>query len=181
MAIFKKGQETKIDRVTIYRTLQTFVDKGIIHIIPTSDNSIRYALCKDECTEGHHHDHHIHFVCNKCNNTCCLDDVATPDIKLPKGYIAKRVKSWSKVFVRIARVNPPVPLKGVTWFKNLYRYKNGIQNQVPFRDSIKKQSSGVGTRSFLVKALISSYFVLRSLIVVCILEVSCAFIMLCQK
>ena len=37
----------KFDRVTIYRTLQTFVEKGIIHTIPTADNSVRYALCKD--------------------------------------------------------------------------------------------------------------------------------------
>jgi Fur family ferric uptake transcriptional regulator len=27
------------DRVTIYRTLQTFVDKGIIHTIPTPENA----------------------------------------------------------------------------------------------------------------------------------------------
>ena len=47
----------KFDRVTVYRTLQTFVEKGIIHTIPTSDNSIRYALCKD-CEEGHHYDDH---------------------------------------------------------------------------------------------------------------------------
>jgi Fur family transcriptional regulator, ferric uptake regulator len=83
--IEKKAGE-KFDRVTIYRTLQTFTDKGIIHVIPTSDNSIRYALCKDNCSEGHHHDHHIHFVCTQCNNTYCLDDVVTPEIKLPKGY-----------------------------------------------------------------------------------------------
>lgn len=82
----------KFDRVTIYRTLQTFVDKGIIHTIPTADNSIRYALCKDECSEGHHHDHHIHFVCNKCQNTYCLDDVVTPEIRLPKGYLAGHVE-----------------------------------------------------------------------------------------
>ena len=60
--IEKKAGE-KFDRVTVYRTLQTFVEKGIIHTIPTADNSIRYALCKDDCAEGHHHDHHIHFVC----------------------------------------------------------------------------------------------------------------------
>ena len=89
--IEKKAGE-KFDRVTIYRTLQTFVDKGIIHIIPTPDNSIRYALCKDDCSEGHHHDHHIHFVCNNCNNTYCLDDVVTPEIKLPKGYTAGHVE-----------------------------------------------------------------------------------------
>lgn len=82
----------KFDRVTVYRTLQTFVEKGIIHVIPTADNSIRYALCKDECSEGHHHDHHVHFVCDNCGNTYCLDDVVTPDIKLPKGYLMKHVE-----------------------------------------------------------------------------------------
>ena len=89
--IEKKAGE-KFDRVTIYRTLQTFVDKGIIHTIPTPDNTIRYALCKDECTEGHHHDHHVHFFCLKCNNTYCLDDVVTPDIRLPKNYTAQHVE-----------------------------------------------------------------------------------------
>ena len=77
----------KFDRVTVYRTLQTFVDKGIIHTIPTSDNTILYALCKDECSEGHHHDHHIHFICRKCQRTFCLDDVVTPEIRLPRGYL----------------------------------------------------------------------------------------------
>ncbi|MBI3139088.1 MAG: transcriptional repressor [Sphingobacteriales bacterium] len=82
----------KFDRVTVYRTLQAFVDKGIIHTIPTADNSIRYALCKDDCSAGHHHDHHVHFVCSICNNTYCLDDVVTPEIKLPKGYHAEQVE-----------------------------------------------------------------------------------------
>ncbi len=74
------------DRVTVYRTLQTFVDKGIIHHIPTTDNSILYALCKDNCVEGHHHDNHVHFICNECNKTICLDDVIVPKVKLPKGF-----------------------------------------------------------------------------------------------
>lgn len=76
----------RFDRVTVYRTLQTFVDRGIIHTIPTADNSVRYALCRDECGEGHHQDHHVHFVCTHCNQTYCLDDVVTPEISLPKGY-----------------------------------------------------------------------------------------------
>jgi Fur family transcriptional regulator, ferric uptake regulator len=88
----EKRAGEKFDRVTIYRTLQTFVDKGIIHTIPTADNSVRYALCKDECSEGHHHDHHVHFVCNECDNTFCLDDVVTPDLKMPKGYAAAHVE-----------------------------------------------------------------------------------------
>ena len=89
-AIDKKAGE-KFDRVTVYRTLQIFVEKGIIHTIPTADNSILYALCKDDCEEGHHHDHHIHFVCTQCNNTYCLDDVVTPDIRLPQGYTSTQI------------------------------------------------------------------------------------------
>jgi Fur family ferric uptake transcriptional regulator len=89
--IEKKAGE-KFDRVTVYRTLQTFVDKGIIHAIPTADNSIRYALCKDNCSEGHHHDHHIHFVCTQCHNTFCLDDVVTPQIQLPAGYAPSHIE-----------------------------------------------------------------------------------------
>ena len=88
----EKRAGEKFDRVTVYRTLQTFVEKGIIHAIPTADNSIRYALCKDHCTEGHHHDHHIHFVCTTCGNTYCLDDVVTPEVKLPKGYVSSHIE-----------------------------------------------------------------------------------------
>lgn len=88
----EKRAGEKFDRVTIYRTLQAFVEKGIIHTIPTADNSILYALCKDDCEEGHHHDHHVHFVCKQCHNTYCLDNVVTPDIKLPAGYAAKQIE-----------------------------------------------------------------------------------------
>ncbi len=88
----EKRAGEKFDRVTVYRTLQTFVEKGIIHTIPTADNSIRYALCKDDCAEGHHHDQHIHFVCTNCKNTYCLDDIVTPEIKLPKGYSSEHIE-----------------------------------------------------------------------------------------
>lgn len=81
----------KYDRVTIYRTLQTFQEKGIIHAIPTADNSILYALCK-ECEEGHHHDDHVHFICTACEKTICLDDVVSPKIDLPEGYKAESVQ-----------------------------------------------------------------------------------------
>lgn len=80
--IEKKAGE-KFDRVTIYRTLQTFVDKGIIHSIPTADNSVRYALCREDCKGGHHHDNHVHFVCSNCERTRCLQDITVPEVTLP--------------------------------------------------------------------------------------------------
>lgn len=83
--IEKKTGES-FDRVTVYRTLQSFVEKGIIHLIPTKDNSIKYALCKDDCEAGHHHDNHVHFICDECSKTICLDDVRVPVVKLPKGF-----------------------------------------------------------------------------------------------
>jgi Fur family ferric uptake transcriptional regulator len=82
----------KFDRVTVYRTLNSFLEKGIIHTIPTADNSIMYALCKDNCSEGHHHDHHIHFLCNDCGTTTCLDNVNIPEVKLPTGFQQKQVE-----------------------------------------------------------------------------------------
>ncbi|PWU02254.1 MAG: Fur family transcriptional regulator [Bacteroidetes bacterium] len=89
--IEEKIQE-KFDRVTVYRTLQAFMDKGIIHTIPTADNSIKYALCKDDCEQGHHHDDHIHFVCKQCGQTICLDEVHVPSVRLPQGYHADQVE-----------------------------------------------------------------------------------------
>lgn len=85
-ADIEKNTGASFDRVTVYRTLQTFVDKGIIHIIPTTDNSILYALCKDNCEAGHHHDDHVHFVCDACSKTICLEEVTVPLVKLPTGF-----------------------------------------------------------------------------------------------
>ena len=82
----------KFDRVTVYRTLQVFVEKGIIHTIPSGDNSIKYALCKNDCFEGHHHDNHFHFVCSGCGKTECLEDFIMPSVKLPKDYSANNVE-----------------------------------------------------------------------------------------
>ena len=81
----------KFDRVTVYRTLQTFIDKGIVHTIPTADNAVLYALCHEKCAEGHHHDNHIHFICDHCGKTTCLDETAIPNISLPKDYKAFQV------------------------------------------------------------------------------------------
>jgi len=82
----------KYDRVTIYRTLQTFLEKGIIHTIPSSDNITRYALCNDDCIEsGHHHDNHVHFTCDTCGKTICLDQTEVPSVHLPRGFRAHQI------------------------------------------------------------------------------------------
>lgn len=88
----ERRADGKFDRVTVYRTLQAFLEKGLIHSIPTADNSIRYALCKEDCSAGQHRDDHVHFICNSCGNTVCLEDVVVPSIRLPRGYVAQQVE-----------------------------------------------------------------------------------------
>lgn len=89
-ADIEKNTGEVFDRVTVYRTLQTFVEKGIIHLIPTMDNSILYALCKDDCEAGHHHDNHVHFFCDECDKTICLEYITVPEVKLPNGFKLKQ-------------------------------------------------------------------------------------------
>lgn len=88
-ADIEKKTDERYDRVTVYRTLQTFLEKGMVHTIPTADNSIRYALCKDDCKDGHHHDNHVHFICDNCGDTTCLSEVSIPTVKLPNGFKPK--------------------------------------------------------------------------------------------
>lgn len=84
----EKRSQSLFDRVTIYRTLQAFLEKGLIHVIPTTDNMIRYGLCQEACADGHHHDNHVHFVCSECNDTICLPEVTIPEVTLPQGFKA---------------------------------------------------------------------------------------------
>jgi len=79
-----------LDRVTVYRTLKTFLDKGLIHKVLDDEGSLKYALCNDACTvTGHHHDH-IHFKCTRCGQTNCLN-IEVPAVRLPKGYKASEI------------------------------------------------------------------------------------------
>ncbi len=82
--------DNSLDRVTVYRTLKTFLDKGLIHKVLDDEGSLKYALCKEACNTAEHHHDHVHFKCIKCGQTSCLN-VEVPVVKLPKGYKANEV------------------------------------------------------------------------------------------
>jgi Fur family ferric uptake transcriptional regulator len=77
----------KYDRVTIYRTLKSFLSKGIIHKVIDDSGVMHYALCDESCSESDHQHDHIHFKCTSCGNTLCLDHVHIPKVELPKGFV----------------------------------------------------------------------------------------------
>ena len=54
-SLIEKKTQYRLDRITVYRTLQAFLKKGIIHTVPTYDSFVRYALCKATCDEHGHH------------------------------------------------------------------------------------------------------------------------------
>ncbi len=74
------------DRVTLYRTLKSFEETGIIHKAIDGTEVARYALCAGECEHHHHEDDHAHFHCGKCCETVCLDEVVVPMVNLPQGF-----------------------------------------------------------------------------------------------
>ncbi len=76
----------QLDRVTIYRTLNTFESKGLIHRIIGPNNEVKYAYCSDHCHEGTHDDNHLHFTCLACEKTYCMEQ-ESPKIELPSGYV----------------------------------------------------------------------------------------------
>lgn len=80
------------DRVTIYRTLKTFLDSDLVHKVLDDSGSTMYALCS-HTHEGttHHHHEHVHFKCERCGNTTCIDEVSLPAIELPKGFSKKEI------------------------------------------------------------------------------------------
>jgi Fur family transcriptional regulator, ferric uptake regulator len=86
----EKEISSALDRVTVYRTLKTFLDKGLIHKVLDDEGSLKYALCKAACTATDHHHNHVHFKCIQCGQTNCLD-IEIPAVKLPKGYKAKEL------------------------------------------------------------------------------------------
>ncbi|MEM7038069.1 MAG: transcriptional repressor [Bacteroidota bacterium] len=77
------------DRVTIYRTLTLYLDKGILHKVLDDAGATKYALCTDTCSEHDHNHEHVHFKCTECGTTSCISELKVPAIALPQGYILK--------------------------------------------------------------------------------------------
>ena len=74
----------KIDRVTIYRILQSFCDDGKVHKIIDNNGKTFYALCRN-CSTEKHYDNHPHFHCVSCDMINCIEQPVVQQ-ELPVGY-----------------------------------------------------------------------------------------------
>ncbi len=80
------------DRITLYRTLKAFEDKGLIHLAVDRGGISKYALCSDDCDTHAHHDGHAHFHCQACGKTICLEGEIIIKAKPPTGYVVDQEK-----------------------------------------------------------------------------------------
>jgi Fur family ferric uptake transcriptional regulator len=76
----------RTDRVTLYRTIRTFEENGLVHRIEDGSGITKFALCALGCDVEGHHDLHLHFYCIECKETHCLPKTIIPEVKLPVGY-----------------------------------------------------------------------------------------------
>lgn len=76
----------EIDRITLYRTLRTFEQKGIIHEVIDGSGKMKYAIGSHECNEHLKHNNHAHFHCVECEKTICMQDVHLPELKIPVDF-----------------------------------------------------------------------------------------------
>ncbi|MCB0507290.1 MAG: transcriptional repressor [Chitinophagales bacterium] len=74
------------DRVTIYRTLTSFLENGLIHKIPDDSGIAKYALCRHDSIAHSTVDEHVHFKCKNCGKIECLHALEIPKLHLPKKY-----------------------------------------------------------------------------------------------
>ncbi len=102
-ALSAKDLENRLpqyDRVTLYRTLHTFLEKGILHLIPHDGGFAYFGLSESirlqldntaRASSNTHYPDHIHFTCTTCGRTECLSDYMIPQVTLPQGYQIKDV------------------------------------------------------------------------------------------
>lgn len=78
------------NRVTIYRALDLFQEKGIIHILPSTSPVTRYGLLENN--KDPYYQQHLHFLCDICGRTICLGNIPIPQFKLPEGFKEKETE-----------------------------------------------------------------------------------------
>lgn len=72
----------QLDRVTVYRTLESFVEAGLAARTVGADRIGRFAFVDASAD----HREHAHFLCDDCGRSICLPTPVPPPVSLPKGF-----------------------------------------------------------------------------------------------
>ena len=76
-----------LNKVTVYRTLESLVAAGLVHRAFMHDRAWHFEMA-DHCTEKQCHPH---FTCTICGVTHCLTEISVPMARIPnKGFVINR-------------------------------------------------------------------------------------------
>ena len=83
-----------IDKSGIFRTLSLFKENHLLHQIDDGCEGVRYELChaKGDIDD----DRHVHFHCESCHRTFCMEEIPVPTVKLPDGFLVESVNYMAK-------------------------------------------------------------------------------------
>ena len=87
---FNNMLQSDFNRSTIYRTLKTLTEAGIIHKIMTLDNDPKFSL--NASNFSNKAIIKVHFHCTKCQKVFCIEIPQFDEIKLPEGFQLKEKK-----------------------------------------------------------------------------------------
>lgn len=77
--------EFSMDKASIFRVLELFSKKDIVHVIEDGSRSLKYELCQSSSNHSIY-DQHVHFYCENCKEIYCFDTVGVPLINMPDGF-----------------------------------------------------------------------------------------------
>lgn len=72
-----------LDEITLYRTLHTLGEAGLVHRVFGTDGVWRY--CAQPQDRPGCPGNHPHFLCTQCRKMACLTDQALPRVRVPEG------------------------------------------------------------------------------------------------
>lgn len=74
-----------MDKSSIFRVLTLFLEHDIVHSFEDGRGILNYELCtsKAVCNQS---DAHIHFYCESCRKSFCMDDIPFPAFELRQGF-----------------------------------------------------------------------------------------------
>ena len=75
-----------VDKSVVFRSLQQFRENGLVHVLEDSGDGARYELCHSHSGHDLDDDLHVHFYCERCHRTFCLEDVPVPSVPAPAGF-----------------------------------------------------------------------------------------------
>lgn len=75
-----------VDKSTIFRTLSVLLEHRAIHSFEDGSGLTKYEICRCESETCRVENRHIHFYCESCHRTTCIEDVKIPVVELPEGY-----------------------------------------------------------------------------------------------